>query len=39
MYSYAQADLVLAKYTCIALNRVAGSVKKIKGEWLLDLRC
>lgn len=26
-----QADLVLAKYTCIALNRVSGSVKKVKG--------
>lgn len=27
-----QADLVLAKYTCIALGRVAGSVKKVKGS-------
>lgn len=26
-----QADLVLAKYTCIALNRVSGTVKKVKG--------
>jgi len=24
-------DLVLAKYTCIALGRVGGSVKKVKG--------
>ncbi|GAA5965910.1 hypothetical protein JCM21900_006039 [Sporobolomyces salmonicolor] len=28
-----RADLVLAKYTCIALSRVAGSVKKIKGSF------
>jgi condensin complex subunit 1 len=27
-----QADLVLAKYTCIALSRVSGSVKKVKGD-------
>ncbi|GAA6015382.1 hypothetical protein JCM10207_008969 [Rhodosporidiobolus poonsookiae] len=27
-----RADLVLAKYTCIALGRVGGSVKKVKGS-------
>ena len=27
-----QVDLVLARYTCIALNRVSGSVKKVKGS-------
>jgi hypothetical protein len=27
----AQADLVLAKYTCLALLRLNGSVKKVKG--------
>ena len=26
-----QADLVLAKYTCVALQRLSGSVKKVKG--------
>ncbi|GAA6010798.1 hypothetical protein JCM11491_002951 [Sporobolomyces phaffii] len=30
--SLGRADLVLAKYTCIALGRVAGSVKKVKGS-------
>lgn len=32
---FGRADLVLAKYTCIALGRVGGSVKKVKGEWRL----
>lgn len=27
-----KADLVLARYTCIALQRVSGSVKKVKGS-------
>ncbi|BGP16184.1 condensin complex non-SMC subunit Cnd1 [Rhodosporidiobolus nylandii] len=27
-----RADLVLAKYTCVALGRVGGSVKKVKGS-------
>ncbi|GAA5867223.1 hypothetical protein JCM8547_003124 [Rhodosporidiobolus lusitaniae] len=27
-----RSDLVLAKYTCIALGRVGGSVKKVKGS-------
>ncbi|GAA6061284.1 hypothetical protein JCM10212_004690 [Sporobolomyces blumeae] len=27
-----RSDLVLARYTCIALGRVAGSVKKVKGS-------
>ena len=31
-----QVDLILAKYTCIALSRVAGSVKKVKGESLIS---
>lgn len=26
-----QADLILAKYTCLALRRIAGSQKKVKG--------
>ncbi|GAA5980223.1 hypothetical protein JCM5350_000877 [Sporobolomyces pararoseus] len=30
--SLGRSDLVLAKYTCIALGRVAGSVKKVKGS-------
>ena len=30
-----QADLILAKYTCVALQRLNGSVKKVKGS-LLD---
>lgn len=39
MIMHLQADLVLAKYTCIALNRVSGSVKKVKGKSnLLSLR-
>ncbi|KWU41778.1 hypothetical protein RHOSPDRAFT_22371, partial [Rhodotorula sp. JG-1b] len=29
---FGRADLVLAKYTCIALGRVGGSVKKVKGS-------
>lgn len=29
---HGKADLVLAKYTCIALGRVSGSVKKVKGS-------
>lgn len=29
---FGRADLVLAKYTCIALGRVGGSVKKVKGK-------
>jgi condensin complex subunit 1 len=32
---YTQADLILAKYTCVALQRLNGSVKKVKGS-LLD---
>lgn len=31
---FGRADLVLAKYTCIALGRVGGSVKKVKGKIL-----
>lgn len=27
-----QNDLVLARYTCIALQRLGGSAKKVKGE-------
>jgi hypothetical protein len=27
-----QADLILARYTCIALQRVGGSAKKVKGS-------
>lgn len=27
-----KADLVLARYTCVALQRVSGSVKKVKGK-------
>jgi len=27
-----QADLVLAQYTCVALQRLGGSVKKVKGD-------
>ncbi|GAA6027146.1 hypothetical protein JCM8097_002429 [Rhodosporidiobolus ruineniae] len=34
---WGRADLVLAKYTCIALGRVGGSVKKVKGS-LNDLQ-
>lgn len=34
-----QADLVLAKYTCIALGRVGGSVKKVKGASALLSIC
>ncbi|SCV74340.1 BQ2448_6772 [Microbotryum intermedium] len=30
--AHGKLDLVLAKYTCIALSRVAGSVKKVKGS-------
>ena len=30
-----QADLVLARYTCVALQRLSGSAKKVKGS-LLD---
>jgi hypothetical protein len=26
-------DLVLAKYTCVALQRLNGSVKKVKGDF------
>lgn len=26
-----QADLVLARYSCIALRRIGGSAKKVKG--------
>ncbi|KAI5475738.1 hypothetical protein MNV49_000900 [Pseudohyphozyma bogoriensis] len=29
---HGKADLVLCKYTCVALSRVAGSVKKVKGS-------
>jgi condensin complex subunit 1 len=31
--SRCQADLVLARYTCIALQRLSGSAKKVKGKW------
>lgn len=31
---FGRADLILAKYTCIALGRVGGSVKKVKGKIL-----
>ncbi|KAK4702260.1 condensin complex subunit 1, partial [Phenoliferia sp. Uapishka_3] len=29
---HGKADLILAKYTCTALNRISGSVKKVKGS-------
>jgi condensin complex subunit 1 len=35
---FGRADLVLAKYTCIALGRVGGSVKKVKGKSSANLR-
>ena len=28
-----QVDLTLAKYTCVALQRLNGSAKKVKGEF------
>lgn len=27
-----QNDLILARYTCIALQRLGGSAKKVKGQ-------
>ena len=27
-----KADLILARYTCTALQKLSGSVKKVKGE-------
>lgn len=30
--AYGRADLTLAKYTCVALQRLSGSAKKIKGS-------
>jgi hypothetical protein len=33
MYPY-QADLTLARYTCVALQRLNGSAKKVKGRTL-----
>ena len=35
LHTHTQADLILAKYTCVALQRLNGSVKKVKGS-LLD---
>jgi condensin complex subunit 1 len=32
-----KADLVLARYTCVALQRLNGSAKKVKGR--SELRC
>lgn len=28
-------DLVLARYSCVALQRISGSVKKVKGTLML----
>jgi hypothetical protein len=33
-----QADLTLARYTCVALQRVSGSVKKVKGAFSHSLK-
>lgn len=31
MTTPSQADITLARYTCVALQRLSGSVKKVKG--------
>ena len=31
-------DLLLARYTCVALQRLNGSAKKVKGKYALPIR-
>jgi hypothetical protein len=38
MLSVTKRDLVLAKHSCLALQRLNGSVKKVKGMWWLLLQ-
>ncbi|GJJ15002.1 hypothetical protein Clacol_009273 [Clathrus columnatus] len=34
-----KTDLTLSRYTCIALQRLNGSVKNVKGKWYLSVYC